>query len=362
VPAAAPHLAALAAVALCAYLTVPFLPALAWALALAIVAHPLHRWVEARVPWPDTAAGLSTALVALLLVVPSYLVVARLTSEASRTGKTLDPEAINSALDGEPRPGPPSEVEKAAEAVEKEATAGAIGDALDRVPTVKSAVLWARDHVDPEELRKALLARAGDVTAVLQGSVSAAFQLLAMLFILFYFFRDGGKLMAGLRGLAPLSPSETERLSCRVHDSVYGTFVAGAVQGVTGGLLFWWLGLPAPVLWGTVMFVLGVLPLLGAVLVWLPAAVYLALEGRLGPAALLVGWGLLMAGPVGNFIYARCAGDRMRLHPVPTLLAYLGGLAVFGVTGMVLGPVTLALTLGLIEVWRGRMTPEPAHA
>jgi predicted PurR-regulated permease PerM len=335
----APHLAVLALatlamVALCVFMTVPFLPALAWALALAIIAHPLHRWLAARLTSADLAAGLAAALVVTFLVLPTYLALARMATEAKQAG----------------------------EAVDREATAGAVGDALGRVPMAKEAVRWVQEHLDEEEIRNLIMSRAGDFTAVLQGSVWAAFQMLAMVFVLFYFFRDGKRLMAGLRELSPLSPRETERLSVRVEDSihatVYGTIATGMLQGVTGGLLFWALGLPAPVLWGTIMFVLGVIPLVGAVFVWLPASVYLVLEGRYGAAALLVAWGTLMAGPICSFVYGRCAGDRMRMHPVPTLFAYLGGLAVFGATGMVLGPVALALTMGLIDVWRGRIVPE----
>jgi predicted PurR-regulated permease PerM len=102
------------------------------------------------------------------------------------------------------------------------------------------------------------------------------------------------------------------------------------------------------------MFVLGVLPMVGAVLVWAPAAAYLIADDRWGAAAALAAWGVIMAGPVCNYVYAYAAGDRMRMHPVPTLLAYIGGLAVFGVSGMVLGPCVLAVTAALLDVWRQR--------
>src|SRR5262249_33758888 len=107
-----------------------------------------------------------------------------------------------------------------------------------------------------------------------------------------------------------------------------------------------------PVLWGVVMTVLGIIPLVGAFLVWIPATVALALGERWGAAVILLTWGLLMAGPVGNWLYAHLAGGRMRLHPAAVLLSFVGGLVVFGVSGMVLGPVVLVVTMGLVEVWR----------
>jgi len=137
--------------------------------------------------------------------------------------------------------------------------------------------------------------------------------------------------------------------------------VTSLIDATGGGLLFWVLGLPAPLLWAVVMFVLSILPVLGAALVWLPAAAYLALGGRWLPAAALVGWGVLSFMVVDNVIYVRLAGARMRMHEVPALVAFLGGVAVFGLSGMILGPAILAVATALVEVWKQRLT-HPASA
>lgn len=102
------------------------------------------------------------------------------------------------------------------------------------------------------------------------------------------------------------------------------------------------------------MTILGILPFVGEFVVWVPAALYLATEGQWWQAVVLAVWGVVMAGPVCNYVYAVAAGQRLKLHPVPTLLAFIGGLAVFGVAGMILGPCVLAVTLALIDVWRTR--------
>jgi predicted PurR-regulated permease PerM len=168
-----------------------------------------------------------------------------------------------------------------------------------------------------------------------------------------------------VRHFLPVTRSEADYLFTRasdaVHATVYATFMVGLLQGVTGGLLFWALGLPAPLLWGVSMTLLSIIPILGAFLVWVPAAVLLALDDRWGSALILVTWGLLMAGPVGNYAYAYLAGGRMRLHPVPALLAFIGGLAVFGVSGMVLGPVIVAVTVALIAIWQKRSMTRPGR-
>jgi len=329
-------LATVALVALCYLLTAPFLPALAWALALAVIAYPLHRWLTRRLlgKYENLAAGLSVTLVIAFILVPCWLVAARLATEARAVG----------------------------EAVEEQVQTGGWRETLGQVPYLAEVIPWLERHVDLEgQVRQALQSQMAGVNDLLAGSVWALLQLLLMVFVLFYFFRDRDRLLAGLRALSPLTRPEQERLAVRVEDSIYATIygmvVIGVLQGGTGGLLFWLLGVPSPVLWGVIMFVLTVLPFVGAVLVWVPVTGWLLLEGRVGPALAVLAWGVAMSGPISNFVYARCAGDRMSLHPVPTLIAYLGGLVLFGVSGMVLGPLILALTVGVIEVWQGRIVP-----
>jgi predicted PurR-regulated permease PerM len=322
----------LAGLALCAYVAYPFLPALTWALALAVIAFPLHAWLTGRVSNRNWAAGLSTAAVVLIILVPVVLVAGQLAREAAATGQQL-------------------------EAMARE---GRVETAAGRVPYGPQVVDWVRHNVDLEAEGRRLAARfAGDAGALLEGSGWVLVQLLVCVFVLFFAFRDWSHLLDAMGGLSPLRPDEADylfrRVSDSIHATVYATVVISVIQGVTGGLLFWAFGLPAPLLWGVIMTVLGIIPLVGAFLVWVPAAVILAMDDRWAPAVVLVTWGLLMAGPFGNWMYAHLAGDRLRLHPVPVLIAFVGGLVVFGISGMVLGPAILAVTLGLLDVWRRRL-------
>lgn len=316
----------------CTFLAYPFLPAMAWAVALAIMAVPLHSRLEKVISGANFSAGVSTAVVVALVLVPVLAVAEKFGQEASTAAKQVQ-ELIRE---------------------------GRVEAALTRMPYGTEVLAWARENVDVQsEARQALGQMTGGAAAFARGSAWFAVQTLVCVFVLFFAFRDRRHLLSALKDLSPLSRGETDYLFTRVSDSVhatiYVTVLISALQGLTGGLLFWALGLPAPVLWGAVMFVLGVIPLLGAFLVWGPAAVALALADRWGAAVLLVTWGLLMAGPVGNWMYGYLAGGRLRLHPVPVLIAFVGGLVVFGVAGMVLGPAALAVTLGLLDVWRRQM-------
>jgi predicted PurR-regulated permease PerM len=307
--------------------------------ALAVIAFPVHAWIARRVPSANGAAGITTAVVVTLILVPLVLVVLQVVEEAS-------------ALSGE---------------VGEFARNGQIDDVIGRAPGGAALVEWVRTNVDVgAEAQRLVSWFAGDAIAFAQGSVWVAVQLLVCVFVLFFAFRDWQYLLAAVRGVLPLTREEADylftRVSGSIHATVYATIMTSLLQGVAGGLLFWALGLPAPVLWGVVMTILGILPVLGAFFVWVPAAIYLASVDRWGAAIGLVAWGILMAGPVCNYVYAYLAGGRMRMHPVPVLIAFVGGLVVFGISGMVLGPVILAVTSGLIDVWRRKVSPEGFRA
>lgn len=335
-----PRVAALAAltaagVLACGLVAYPFLPALAWAVALAVMAYPLHARVAAAVPHRGAAAGLSTTTVTLLVLVPTLLVGAQLAHEAAGVAAKAEEATRNGRLDA----------------------------MAEKVPSGPWALGWVRANVDAEaELRGLARRLVGDAAVFAQGAAWAAVQILVCVFVLFFAFRDRGPLLESTRALAPLARAESDYVFARVADSihatVYATVATSLLQGVTGAVVWWWVGLPAPVLWGTVMFVLGVIPVAGAGLVWAPAAVYLAAESRLADAAILAAWGVVVTGVISNWAYCVMAGDRLRLHPVPVLVSFMGGLAVFGISGMVLGPVALAVTLALLDVWRLRLRGE----
>jgi predicted PurR-regulated permease PerM len=210
------------------------------------------------------------------------------------------------------------------------------------------------------EIRKFLASFLRDFSGLVQGSLAALLQFLVAIFILHYLFVDKAEFLHGLRDLLPLSRSECDRILARAADSVHANLYASVITSLidtAGGIaMFWLLGLPSPFLWGVVMFVLCLLPIVGATMVWIPAAVFLLLSGKWPHAAALVTWGITTSIVVDNLLYAKLSGKRMRMHEVPALLAFLGGLAIFGMSGVILGPAILAVTIALLEVWRRRQS------
>jgi predicted PurR-regulated permease PerM len=175
-------------------------------------------------------------------------------------------------------------------------------------------------------------------------------------FTMFYLFLDGDKAVRVLREWLPLDPKDSHALVHRcgeiISASVYGVVVLAAIQGTLGGLMFWWLGLPSPLLWGLVMILMATIPMLGTFVVWVPAAIYLAVTGHLIKAAILTFWGAVVIGMADNLLRPRLVGEKTKMHDLLIFFAVLGGLQAFGVLGILMGPVVLAVAITLLETFR----------
>jgi predicted PurR-regulated permease PerM len=137
-----------------------------------------------------------------------------------------------------------------------------------------------------------------------------------------------------------------------ISASVNGVIVIALIQGTLGGLMFAVLGVPSPLLWGVIMTVLSMIPMVGSGVVWLPTAVVFLVTGHWAKAAILAAWGVLAIGTVDNFLRPRLVGGRTQMHPLLIFFAVLGGLQVFGIVGLLLGPVVVAITMALLAVFR----------
>jgi len=158
--------------------------------------------------------------------------------------------------------------------------------------------------------------------------------------------------------LLPFPRARSEALLLRIRDAihggVYGVVVIALIQGALCGGMFWALGVPSAALWGMVTVLTSVLPLVGAAAVWAPGTVYLAMTGEWIRAIVLLVWGTLVISGVDNFLRPRLIGDRVGLNELVMFFALLGGLQVFGVLGIVLGPVLFAIAASSVDVLTDR--------
>jgi predicted PurR-regulated permease PerM len=319
---------------LCWLLARPFLSGITWALALAVVAYPLHHWFERRLR-PNPAALVSVLAVVIVLLTP---------------GAFLIQKAVDEAGGG-------------FGAIGQNFTLAQLMETVARFPFLADALHWLTGRFDlNQELNRAAGVLASQASAMLGGSIRLVTQIVIMLVALFYFLRDRKNFLQYLRRLVPLAPADTDELFHRVSDTIYvtlyGNLVVKLVQGVLGGLLFWALGLPAPVLFGMAMALFAMLPVAGTAFIWGPAAVFLLLQGSWVKAIVLTLCGSLVISLIDNFLYPILIAGELKIHTLGILLSILGGLIAFGLAGIVLGPVILASTGALLEIWRHRAEGE----
>jgi predicted PurR-regulated permease PerM len=316
---------------LCYLIVAPFISVLAWAVTLAVLFYPFQHWLETKFKYSSLAAFVSVLLIGLIVVVPAMFV-----------GQQLLEQALNGA-----------------QIVEQQVNSGDWRRVLEAQPQLAAIADKVEHYVDVPGTIETLTAWLGDAAgAIVKGSVFQLLKLSLVFYVLFFFLRDRHLALKSVMSLSPLTQPQMANLFKRVgdtiHATVYGTFAVASVQGFLGGLMFWWLGLSAPLLWGLMMGLLAIVPMLGAFVIWAPAALFLALQGNWGGALTLALWGMLVVGTVDNLLRPILVGDRLKLHTVLVFLSVVGGMLLFGPSGVILGPVVLTVTIALLEIWFNR--------
>jgi predicted PurR-regulated permease PerM len=317
----------------CFLIIEPFITTLVLAMALAIATDKPYLWMRQRFRNDNWAAAVAVILVALVIIVPLSLLIISITRQIVTSLKELQ--------NGTP-----------------------LAQWLDSIYGKRglgAALRWVAENFDLQaqltNLGKTVASRAGNILA---GSIHLVSQLVIMLFVLFFLFRDREQALAAIRTLVPLSDDEASRIFRRIADTILatvnGSLTVGFVQALLATLMYTILGVPAAMLWGAATFIMALVPVFGTFTIWGPIAVYLALTGSWVKALVLVGWGALAIGTIDNILYPYLVGGRLRLHTVPTFLAIVGGIGLFGPAGLIMGPVALAITIGLLNVWWFRTT------
>jgi predicted PurR-regulated permease PerM len=319
------------AVVLCGWIVWPFLAALTGATVLAVVTRRPYLWLRSCVGNPNLAAAIALLLVILAIVIPSL-------SVAYGAGRHVI-AAVGSMQSGTPQQ--------------------ELSQFLGQHPRIAKLVGYLVDNFDPvQTFQKSAGVAAGRVAAFLGSSLSALLQIVVMLFILFFLFRDGSGAMRLVRGLLPLRTDETEYLVQRLRTAiaalVLGRFLVASIQGAIAGITFALLGVSGAVLLGVATMPFALVPAVGAYVVWLPVVIYLAMAHMWVKAIIMLAVGALIISMIDNFLYPLLVGSRLRLHIIPIFLSMIGGLWLFGVTGLVLGPLTFNVTVSLLAIWRSR--------
>lgn len=316
----------------------PFLPAVVTSTVVAVLALPSYRVIRARIRQPNVAALLSTVVVFFLGLIPA-VGIGLLLLEQIRGGIAWLGTDLADYL------GPGGHI-----AGWIERASGQLGlEPRDMAQVVSQQA---------QALVSTLAARTVNLFTGLGGWLLQAG---VALFTLFYLLRDGDTLIEYVKWLLPLDAASNDRLFRRAreitHATVFGSLVVAFVQATLGGLAFWVLGLPAPVVWAALMGMLSILPAVGAWFVWLPAGVFLLLTGEVWKGLVLLAIGSLLISTIDNVLRSILVSDRAHLHPLIAFFSVLGGLFVFGAAGVFIGPVLFVVALTLVEIARLALEP-----
>jgi predicted PurR-regulated permease PerM len=317
----------------CYLIAKPFIAPIAFALALSVATQRPFNWLHNQIHSDTGTAAVAVILVTLLIVGPAIGLVTILIQQAADNVQEL--QSGEGGADWRA--------------------------AIEKQPQLAALYHWAESRLDVQgQLQRLGEAAAGYAGTFLKGSMHVLTQLVIMLFVLFFLYRDRKQAHDALCQLVPLSRDESNRLFNRVSSTILatvnGSITVAIVQSLLAGIMYWLLGVPAPALWAAATFITALVPVFGTFLVWGPVSIYLALTGSFIKAVILVGWGMLAIGTIDNVLYPYLVGDRLRLHTVPTFFSILGGITVFGPAGLILGPLALAITIALIDVWWERTT------
>lgn len=320
----------------------PFFDSIAWAVILAIGFRAPWVWLERRLPnQRNAAAATASSLIALLVLVPAALLAIVLYGQASeavaRFGVILKTQHIRSIKD------------------------------VVRIPSVAQALenIQARSGVTPAAVQqklaeygtKASAFLAASSAGIVVGLFDALLTFATTIFLLFFFFRDGDEMSRTATDLIPLGNADRavviERLRSMVHSIFRGSLLCALIQGASGALGWGLAGLPSPVLAGAVMGILSLLPIGGTAIVWLPGAIWIWFDGRHGAAIFLALWGLVVTSFLAdNFLKPLLIRGSGELNTLVVFLGVFGGLTAYGLLGLFIGPMALALGATLLETLR----------
>ncbi len=312
--------------------------AIFWGVVFAIVFAPLHRKLLMRMPNKPTLASLATLLISLVMVIlPLSLIGLSLIKETAAIYDRISSGNLSAG----------SYVEQVFNALPSWLT-----------PWMEKLHLGTLEEIQTKLSNIALQASKLAATKAVglgQNTLGFVVGFGVMLYLIFFLLRDGKELVARIWAATPLAPEHKRELAIKfitvIRATVKGNLAVAAAQGALGGLIFWILGIQGAVLWAVVMAFLSLLPAVGAGLVWGPVAIYFLATGAVTKGLILAAYGVLVIGLVDNVLRPLLVGKDTKMPDYVVLISTLGGMALFGLSGFVLGPAIAALFMAAWELF-----------
>lgn len=323
----------------------PFLGAILVSLVLAYIFHPVYRLLNKKIKNKNIAAFIVTILIVLLIIAPLFFILNTVSREAyslylNSKQKIFTEDIFISGCSGE-----------------SPSLRCSITDYFEGLLSDPKTKFYIDDTI-----KKATDFFIGNISGFLFSIPAKVLNFFIILFVTFFFFRDGDLLVKKIEKLLPLKEGHKKKVFARFNNVafavIYGSILVAIIQGSLGGIGFFAVGIKSPLVWAVIMMLFSLVPYVGSTVIWLPAALILVLSGYIESDSfimlkgiLLIVYGTFIIGLADNFLKPKIIGARANVHPVLVLLGVLGGLKFFGFIGILVGPVLLALLVAFVEVY-----------
>jgi predicted PurR-regulated permease PerM len=314
----------------------PFLVPIAWAVVFSIVFYPVYAFISRHIIVKSIASSITVLLIFVVIIAPVSCLSIILIGELQKVGDYTNSGGLDFFREL---------YDKIITSPQYEKISSLIGE--HNMPTADMIM----DNMN--KIGKILVE---NLSIRITNIISAAINFLLMIFTLFFLFRDGPGFLNKVRDYMPFSDEQKSRLTKQVKDmvasTVYGGVTVAMIQGFLGGLAFYIIGFTSPVLWGIVMSIVSFIPLLGTLGVWGPAAIYLLMRGEYLTGIGLILYGTFVIGLVDNFLRPMLIGSRTKMPTIIIFFSVLGGIEAFGIIGLIMGPLIMAVFISVFEIFR----------
>ncbi|HCC54272.1 MAG TPA: AI-2E family transporter [Desulfobulbaceae bacterium] len=326
----------------------PFLAMLVWAGTIGIITYPFYEKLLARCHGREVAAAtLMTTAVLLALIIPLLGLIFSLTQEAALAYQYLE-----------------------------RASNGTSGLALANIMSHPSVAAW-RERLRPltdslnlelndmllQAIKKGIAFILNYSSGIVKNFLGFVFKVVLLLITLFFIYKDGQRFLHRFWLIVPLNETLQTAMSATVirvlRAVTYGVILTCLAQGALGGLGFWVAGLPSPFLFGTLMAICAPIPFIGTALIWLPGAIYLLMQGQMLHGLLLITWGVLVVSSIDNILRPWFISGKAKLPILLIVFGVLGGILAFGLSGLMAGPVILAIIMVFFDACREAPAADP---
>jgi predicted PurR-regulated permease PerM len=320
------------------WILLPFGGAVFWGAVIAIVFTPVYVWLLRRWKQRRTLAALATlSLIILIVVLPMTLLAGMLVKEGAALYQRVQSGETNFAR----------YFEQVVAVLP-----GWLHELLEHFGLTDYQELQTRIT---DAVARGSQAIATQVYSVGQNALDLVVGFFVMLYLAFFLLRDGASLSARIRAAVPLAPAHRRHLATKfitvIRATVKGNILVAATQGALGGVAFWFFHIQGALLWAVLMGFLSLLPAIGAGLIWLPVALYFLVTGAIWQGVALITYGVLVIGLVDNVLRPILVGKDTQMPDYLVLISTIGGMAVFGITGFVIGPVIAAMFMAVWDLF-----------